>query len=70
MKGYVVVSDHPYFGTSGEDGTFRIEDAPIGTYTLQAWHEFYGVKTAQVTVEEGKTAKVELTYDAAADKPE
>jgi hypothetical protein len=69
MQGYVVVSDNPYFDPTGDDGRFTIERAPAGTYTLQAWHEFYGVKTAQVTVEEGKTAAVDFTYDAEKDRP-
>ena len=69
MQGYVVVSDNPYFATSGEDGRFTIEKAPVGTYELQAWHEMYGIKTAKVTVEEGKAATVDFTYDAEADKP-
>jgi hypothetical protein len=69
MQGYVVVSDHPYFDTTGEDGSFTIEHAPVGTYELQAWHALYGVKTVEVTVEEGETADVEFGYDAQADGP-
>jgi hypothetical protein len=69
MQGYVVVSDNPYFAASGGDGRFTIEKAPAGTYTVQAWHEFYGVKTAVVTVVEAKTAAVDFTYDAEKDRP-
>ncbi|HLU66247.1 MAG TPA: carboxypeptidase-like regulatory domain-containing protein, partial [Kofleriaceae bacterium] len=69
MQGYVVVGDNPYHATSGEDGRFTIERAPAGSYELQAWHEYYGVKTAKVTVEEGKTATVDFTFDAEKDMP-
>lgn len=69
MQAYVVVSDHPYFDTTGEDGAFSIEEAPVGTYEIQAWHPLYGTKTAEITVEEGKEAKVSFTYDAEEDKP-
>lgn len=69
MQGYVVVSDNPYFASSATGGKFTIEKAPAGTYTLQAWHEFYGIKTAQVTVVEGETATVDFTYDAEKDRP-
>ena len=69
MQGYVVVGDSPYHGTSGADGRFTIEKAPVGTYELQAWHEMYGIKTAKVTVEEGKVATADFTYDAEKDKP-
>jgi hypothetical protein len=69
MQGYVVVSDNPYFATSGEDGRFTIEKAPVGTYTVQVWHEFYGVKTEKVTVKEGATASLDIVYDADKDRP-
>jgi hypothetical protein len=69
MQGFVVVSDNPYFDPTGDDGRFTIEKAPVGTYTLQSWHEYYGVKSAKVTVEEGKTATVDFTYDAEKDRP-
>jgi hypothetical protein len=69
MQGYVVVGDNPYHATSGADGHFAIDKAPVGTYEVQAWHEMYGIKTAKVTVEEGKTATVDFTYDVEKDKP-
>ena len=69
MQGYVVVSDNPYFATSGQDGTFTIDRAPAGTYQVQIWHEYYGVKTQEVTVAEGKPATVDITYDAEKDRP-
>jgi hypothetical protein len=69
MQGYVVVGDNPYHATSAADGRFTIEKAPVGTYELQAWHEMYGIKTATVTVEEGKTATADFAYDAEKDRP-
>lgn len=65
MKGFVVISDNPYFSTTGKDGTFRIENVPVGTHKVQLWHELYGVKTAEVTVEEGKEATVTVSYSPA-----
>ncbi len=64
MTGYVVVNSNPYFAVTGNDGWFRIGSLPPGTYTLTAWHERYGTKTAQVTVAEGKPAEVSFAYDA------
>lgn len=69
MHGYVVVSDNPYFATTGQDGAFTIEKAPAGTYQVQIWHEYYGVKTQEVTVADGGTAAVDITYDAEKDRP-
>ena len=65
MTAYVVLSDQPYFSVSGDDGAFTIDSVPAGAIELEAWHALYGVKTAKVTVEAGKTAEIELTFDAA-----
>jgi plastocyanin len=64
MTGYVVVNNNPFFAVTGNDGWFRIGNLPPGSYTLTAWHERYGTKTAQVTVAEGKPAEVSFAYDA------
>ena len=69
MQGYVVVGDNPYFATSDADGRFTIEKAPVGSYTVQIWHEVYGIKTEKVTVKEGATSAIEVTYDAEKDRP-
>ncbi len=61
MTGYIVVSDNPFFSTTGADGHFSIA-APAGTYTLESWHERFGKKTQQVTVVAGQPAKVTFTY--------
>ncbi len=63
MIGYVVVSDHPYFATTGEDGTFKIEGVPAGKYTLEAWHEHYGIKTVEVEVADKGSAEANFAYD-------
>ncbi len=49
MQGFVVVTDAP-FAVVGEDGSYVIKDLPAGSYTVTAWHEKLGEKTAQVTV--------------------
>jgi hypothetical protein len=64
MEMYIGVTDHPYFAVSGEDGNFTIENVPPGTYTLEAWHERYGVTTQQVTVEPNGSVDVAFDYSA------
>ncbi len=49
MQGFVVVTDAPY-AVVGEDGSYAIKGLPAGSYTVSAWHEKLGEKTAQVTV--------------------
>ncbi len=64
MTAYIVLSDQPYYGVTDDQGAFTIADVPVGAIKLQSWHALYGLKTIDVTVEEGKTATVELSYDA------
>lgn len=65
MAAAVVVSPHPYFATSDENGAFSLLGVPAGTYTLEAWHELLGTKTAEVTVKEGATSEVSFEFSAA-----
>ncbi len=69
MQAFVVVSDHPYFATTGEQGRFRIENVPTGSFELSTWHPHYGEKREEITVEEAATVEIEITYDAEADDP-
>ena len=50
MRAYIGVLDHPYFGVTGADGTFRLNGLPPGTYTIEAWHETLGSQTQTVTI--------------------
>jgi len=50
MHGKVFVMAHPFFAVTNENGEFTIKGLPAGTYTLEAWHEKLGAKTATVTV--------------------
>lgn len=69
MQGYIVVSDNPYFGVSDTSGAFQISDVPAGKHTIEFWHEYYGLKTAEVTVEEKGSATLDFRYDATKDDP-
>jgi hypothetical protein len=62
MHASVGVLSHPFFATSGEDGTFSIKGLPAGTYELEAWHEKLGTQTMKVTVTENGTATAEFTF--------
>lgn len=62
MSAYVGVLEHPYFGTTGADGTVVLANLPPGTYTLEAWHEVLGTRTAQVTVAAKESKDVGFTF--------
>lgn len=62
MKAYISVFSHPYFQVTGEDGSFKIDNVPPGTYTLTAWHELYGVKEQNITIKEKREQTVAFTF--------
>ena len=62
MRGYIGISKNA-LQTISTDGTFKIADVPPGKYTVEAWHEKYGAKTCEVTVEAGKAGKCTFTYN-------
>ena len=69
MRGFVVVTDHPYFAVSAADGSFSIDKLPPGKYKLEAWHATNGLKTADVEVADGKPADVTFSYDGTEAEP-
>lgn len=50
MRGYLVASEHPYFGVTGERGDTRILNVPAGEHDISVWHERLGQLQAHVTV--------------------
>ena len=62
MNAYLGVLDHPFFAVTGSDGTFDISGLPPGDYVIEAWHEELGTQTQSVTVAEGGTAELSLTF--------
>jgi hypothetical protein len=39
MTAYILVSNNPYVGVTGEHGEFLIDGVPPGTYPIKMWHE-------------------------------
>jgi plastocyanin len=62
MHAYLGVLPHPFFSTTGSDGAYTIKNVPPGTYTIEAWHEKHGTRTASVTVRDDETQSVDFTY--------
>ena len=57
MNCYAGVTDNPFYAVSDEKGTFTIKGLPVGTYTVEAWHEKYGTQQVKITVtDKGATA--------------
>ncbi len=62
MGGYLAVAQNPFFAVSDGNGVFRIENVPPGHYSLTAWHEKYGERTVEITIEPGNAAKTVFQY--------
>jgi len=65
MTAYVGVVTHPYFAVTGADGTFTLSGVPPGTYTVEAWHEKFGTRSATVTVPASGAEHVEFSFSPA-----
>jgi plastocyanin len=61
MSAWLVVAEGPA-AVAGRDGSFTLRDVPPGSYTVTAWHERLGEKTAQVKVPAQGSAAVEFTF--------
>jgi plastocyanin len=64
MNAYVGVLPHPFFATTGADGSFTISGLPPGTYTIEAWHEKLGTKTQSVTISASQSATADFSFAA------
>jgi plastocyanin len=62
MTAYVGVFAHPFFAVSSADGAFALPTLPEGKYTIEAWHESLGVKTATVEVDEKDAATLDFSF--------
>lgn len=66
MHASIAVLDHPFFATSGPDGSFTIKGLPPGTYQVEARHNKLGTKTMSVTVPKAGEAKADFTFSSTA----
>ena len=63
MKSYISVFDHPFFSVTDDEGNYKIENIPSGTYEVVAWQEKFKDKktkewktlSASVTIGDGET---------------
>ncbi len=58
MKGWLVVTDHPYYAVTDASGAFELTAVPAGSYSLKFWHETLGELSQEVMVEAAGAASV------------
>ncbi|MEO6445154.1 MAG: carboxypeptidase regulatory-like domain-containing protein [Gemmatimonadaceae bacterium] len=64
MHSNIMVLPHPFFATTGADGSFTIKGLPAGTYEIEARHEKLGSKTMSVTVPADAASTADFTFSA------
>ena len=64
MKGYIGVSRHPFFATTGKDGSYEISGVPPGEYTIAAWHETLGSVTQEIALGPKESKVLNFTMKA------
>lgn len=62
MRSYISVLDHPFFAVTDADGKFEIKGLPAGEYEIEAIHEKLKNTTGKITVKDGESAKLDLSY--------
>lgn len=60
MNAFILVFDHRFFAVTDEEGRFRIDRVPPGTYQLTAWYEGVSRQTQTVTVTASGIAEVDF----------
>jgi len=61
MSAFILVFAHRYFAITDEEGRYRIDGIPSGTYGVTAWHEALSRETRQVRVPDDG-GEVELNF--------
>ncbi len=52
MSAFILVFAHRYFAVTDQEGLYRIESVPPGTYTVMTWNESTPLDSAQVVIPE------------------
>jgi plastocyanin len=61
MSSMLFVVDTPYCALTKDDGSFKIQGLPPGTYKVKLWHESLGRAEAEVVVkDDGSSAPLEV----------
>jgi plastocyanin len=63
MVGFVMVVDSDFSSVTSNDGSFRFEAVPAGSYTLKVWHEESGEKPVTISVRPRATTEVPVSLD-------
>ncbi|HKT78841.1 MAG TPA: carboxypeptidase regulatory-like domain-containing protein, partial [Vicinamibacterales bacterium] len=60
MNAFILVFSHPFFAITDDEGRYRIEGVPAGTYTVSAWSERTSIDSRSVTVTDGAVTQLDF----------
>ena len=60
MSAFILVFAHRYFTVTDDEGRYRLENVPSGTYTVVAWNESAASESRRVVV--GESGDVEANF--------
>src|SRR5207253_8126304 len=60
MSAFILVFSHPFFAVTDDEGRYRIDGVPPGTYTVIAWNDRASFEPKTVTVPDGAVAPLDF----------
>jgi len=63
MSAYILVFSHRYFAVTDDEGRYRIDNVPAGTYTVVAWNGAMPTESKQITVGDGGEAALNFVLE-------
>ena len=61
MSAFILVFSHRYFAVTDDDGRYRLDNVPPGTYTVIAWHESAPSESKRIIVAD-TTGDLEVNF--------
>ncbi len=62
MVAYLAILDHSFYSITTEKGEFRIPKLPVGSYTLEIWHEVFGTQTKDIFVSDKGIKPLQIIF--------
>lgn len=62
MRAFFFVFDNPYFAVTSKTGAFDLNGLPPGTYTIEAWQEYYGGQEQTVTLGAKESKSISFVF--------